>query len=136
VPGPTTLSLSGSGTSVTLSWTSPGNDSLNGVQIGVAKEFVVRGSASLITSANFDSATLVTGAPAPDLPGTSHQLVVNACSLGLKYFAVKTKDYSGNVSAMSNVVVVPPNTITDLDLNAGCTSIDVSWTSPGSGCSI
>ena len=135
-PGAVTLSLSGSGTSVTLSWTSPGNDTYNGDQLGVAKEFILRGSASPITSSNFDQATLVTGLPDPGLPGTSRQKTINACSLGLKYFALKTKDHSNNVSAMSNVVSVPPLGITDLTGTMNCTSVDLQWTSPGSGCSI
>src|SRR5262245_13214482 len=98
-PGAVTLALSGSGTSVTLSWASPGNDTYNGQQLGVAKEFILRGSASPITASNFDSATAVSGLPVPDLPGTSQQISINACSLGLKYFALKTRDYSGNTSA-------------------------------------
>src|SRR5262249_34657102 len=135
-PGAVTLALSGSGTSVTLSWASPGNDTYNGQQLGLAKEFILRGSASPITTSNFDSGAAVAGLPAPDLPGTSQQISINACSLGLKYFALKTRDYSGNTSAMSNVVVAPPNAITDLGVTVHCTSIDLTWTAPGSGCPV
>jgi hypothetical protein len=135
-PGATTLTLSGSGASVTLGWTSPGDDTQGGVQLGVAKEFELRGSASPITAANFASATLVAGAPAPGLPGTSHQLTVNACTLNMKYFAFKTKDYQGNLSAMSNVVVVPPSPVTDLGAMVHCTTIDLTWSAPGVGCAV
>jgi hypothetical protein len=107
-PGPVTLSLAGSGSSVTLSWSSPGNDTYNGQQLGVAKEFILRGSPNPITPANFDTATNVTGLPMPDLPGTAEQMTIDACALGVRYLALKTRDYSGNVSDLSNVIAVPP----------------------------
>src|SRR5262249_22225061 len=132
-PGATTISLSGTGPSVTLSWTSPGNDTYNGQQLGVAKEVDVRGSSSPITTANFDSATPLTGVPVPDLPGTSRSTTIDACSLNLRYFAIKTRDYAGNVSAMSNVVVAWPSQVADLspnDVSKRC--MTVTWTAPTS----
>lgn len=106
-PGPTSLTLAGSGNNVTLSWTSPGDDTYNGQQLGVAKAFDLRGSNTPITVDNFSAATALTGVPIPDLPGTSHQMSVAACAMGLNYFAIRTQDWAGNVSALSNVVSVP-----------------------------
>src|SRR5262249_32282402 len=37
---------------------------------------------------------------------------------------------------MSNVVAAPPLTITDLAVTIHCTSMDLTWTAPGSGCAI
>ena len=51
--------------SVQLSWTASGDDSLT----GTAAQYDLRYATSLITAANFASATQVTGEPTPGAPG-------------------------------------------------------------------
>ena len=94
-------------TSATLAWTAVGDDSLT----GTATSYDVRYSTSPITAANFTSATAASGVPAPAVAGTAQSVVVR--NLGRQvtyYFALRTTDDSGNVSAVSNV---PSATTTD-----------------------
>jgi chitodextrinase len=87
--------------SVTLTWTAPGDDSL----IGPATRYDIRYSTSLITSANFASATAVTSPPAPVAPTTSQSFNVTGLQPSTAYwFAIKTQDDAGNWSGLSNVV--------------------------------
>ena len=93
-------------TSVTLAWTAVGDDSLS----GTATSYQVRYSTAPITLANFASATAVTP-PAPAAPGTGQGVVVRGLSRQVTYyFALRTVDEAGNVSALSNV---PSATTTD-----------------------
>jgi hypothetical protein len=87
--------------SVTLTWTTPGDDSLS----GTASQFDIRYSTSPITLANFASATrFTTGVPAPAAPGTSQGvLVTGLASATTYYFAIKTADDASNWSGISNV---------------------------------
>jgi len=98
VAGATTAS------SVTLSWVATGDDSL----AGIAHHYELRWSASPITAANFASATLVaTGVPAPAAPGTTQGCTVGGLNRSVDlYFAIRVHDEAGNVSALSNVVLV------------------------------
>lgn len=87
-------------TSATLAWTAVGDDSLT----GTATSYDVRYSTAPITIANFASATAVTGVSAPSVAGTAQSVVVRGLSRqGTYYFALRTTDDSGNVSALSNV---------------------------------
>ena len=93
--------------SATLAWTAVGDDSLT----GTATSYEVRYSTSPITAANFASATAVTGEPTPAAPGTAQSMVVSGLSRQVTYyFALRTVDEAGNVSALSNV---PTATTTD-----------------------
>ncbi|OXM83764.1 lyase [Paenibacillus rigui] len=57
-----------------------------------------------MTSANFGSATQVSGEPAPAAAGTSQSLTVNGLSTATTYyFALITTDDAGNSSTLSNV---------------------------------
>ena len=88
-------------TSVKLTWTSPGDDSL----VGTASQFDIRYSTSLITAASFNSATAVSGVPAPAAPGTLQNFTVTGLTPSTTYwFAMKTADDVPNWSGMSNVV--------------------------------
>ncbi|MEO5617676.1 MAG: fibronectin type III domain-containing protein [Candidatus Eisenbacteria bacterium] len=87
--------------SVTLSWTTPGDDSLT----GTASQFDVRYSTSLITEANYALATRFAGTPTPTAPGSSQSVVVTGLSPGTTYyFALKTGDDVPNWAIISNVV--------------------------------
>jgi len=87
--------------SVTLSWTTPGDDSLT----GTASQFDVRYSTSPITAATFASATRFLGTPTPTAPGTTQSVVISGLLPATTYyFALKTGDDVPNWSLISNVV--------------------------------
>ena len=72
--------------SVTLTWTSPGDDGNS----GTASEYDIRYSTSLITAANWDAATQATGEPSPQPAGSSETFTVdNLQSSTTYYFAVR-----------------------------------------------
>lgn len=86
--------------SVTLSWTAPGDDG----NTGTAASYDIRYSTSAITSGNWSSASQVSGEPAPLTAGTSQSFTVTGLSASTTYyFAIKTTDEAANTSALSNV---------------------------------
>jgi phosphodiesterase/alkaline phosphatase D-like protein len=88
-------------TSVRLTWTTPGDDSLS----GTASQFDVRYSTSAITAANFNNATRWTATPTPTAPGTNQSVTVTGLSPSTTYwFAIKTADEVPHWSAISNVI--------------------------------
>jgi len=90
-------------TSVHLTWTTPGDDSLT----GTATQFDLRYSTSSITAANFASAIRWTATPAPTAPGTTQSVTVTGLTPSTTYwFAIKTADEVPNWSAISNIVTV------------------------------
>jgi len=124
--------------SVTLTWTTPGDDSLS----GTASQFDVRYSTAPITAANFTSATRFLGTPVPTAPGTSQSVVVTGLAAATTYyFAIKTGDDVPNWSLVSNVVskttLAAPDTIRPVAIaNVGVTSVTdstalLSWTATG-----
>lgn len=96
----TDLAASGVGiTHVTLTWTSP-VDSAN----GSASVYDLRYATSPITEANFSTATPV-DVPAPSPAGTTESFTVSGLQGGVTYyFAIKSADFFGNFSSLSNVV--------------------------------
>jgi len=123
-------------TSVTLTWTSPGDDSIT----GTAAVYDVRYSLSAITAANWGSATQATGEPSPLAAGSSETFAVqNLASSTTYYFAICTGDDVPNWSALSNVIsrttlaeVIAPAAIANLTLNTPTlNSITLHWTAPG-----
>ncbi len=98
--------------SVTLSWTTPGDDSLT----GTASQFDIRYATSPITAANFASATRWTsGVPAPAAPGTSQSVQITGLSPATAYwFAIKTADDVPNWAGVSNVVTRTTATAPDV----------------------
>jgi len=86
--------------SITLSWTAPGDDANS----GTAASYDIRYSTSPINESNWDSATQVTGEPAPLLAGSHQSMTITGLSAGTTYyFAIKTSDDAGNVSLLSNI---------------------------------
>jgi len=87
-------------TSVTLNWTSPGD---NGTE-GTARSYELRRSNADITVANWKSATKVAGAPVP-LPAGKRQ----GCNVSgllpdnIYYFAIRATDGHNNTAPISNV---------------------------------
>jgi chitodextrinase len=98
--------------SVTLTWTTPGDDSLS----GTASQFDIRYSTSLITAANFLAATRWTaGVPVPTAPGTVQSVMVTGLSPATTYwFAIKTGDEVPNWAGISNVATKATTTAPDV----------------------
>lgn len=105
--------------SVSLAWTSPGDDGLT----GTPSLYDLRWSAAPFTAATFASATPVS----PQPPAISGGLPQSYVMLGLDpgttyYFALRARDDAGNWSGVSNVVsavtraadTTPPAAINDL----------------------
>jgi len=123
--------------SVQLNWTASGDDSLS----GTAAQYDLRYATSLITAANFASATQVTGEPAPGAPGTSQSHTVTGLQPATTYwFAIKTADDAGNWSLVSNVVSkatsVAPDVIRPAPASVAVsavsdTSATLAWTAVG-----
>ena len=127
--------------SVTLTWTAPGSDGLQ----GTASEYDVRWDRRMITTENWPFALELDGEPLPRPAGEHETVEARSLPNGtLYYFAVKTRDAGGLWSKISNVAssaplpdTLPPNPVVDLAGTAASpTSIALSWTSPGDDGSI
>ncbi len=124
-------------TSVTLTWTAPGDDSLT----GTATQYDVRWSTSPITAGNFGSATAASGAPSPQASGSTETMLVNGLSPATTYwFAVRTRDDAGNWSLVSNIVqwttpsaadTVRPAPLAVQLAGSTASSVSLSWTASG-----
>lgn len=103
-------------TSITLTWTAPGDD----FNTGTAAGYDLRLSNTKISESNWASATQVNGEPVPGVAGTAENLTVSGLLCGtVHYFALKTVDDAANVSVLSNVAtgktsVCPTLTVTPL----------------------
>ncbi|MDZ7342023.1 MAG: GDSL-type esterase/lipase family protein [candidate division KSB1 bacterium] len=90
-----------SGSSVTLTWKAPGDDSLT----DRASFYDIRYSLTAITNDNWKNATKVTNADRPKAPGSTESFSVMGLEGNKKYyFALKTGDEENNWSLLSNVV--------------------------------
>jgi hypothetical protein len=98
--------------SVTLQWTTPGDDGT----VGRATRYDMRYSVIPITELNFASSTVVSGLPSPASAGTTQTFTAtNVPGDVALFFAIKTVDEAGNWSPISNLVVHPSQT-TDVPL--------------------
>jgi hypothetical protein len=121
--------------SIAVRFTAPGDDG----SLGTASSYDLRYSTSPITTANFAAAVKAsTVAPSPS--GTQESVTVSGLAGNATYyFALKTADDRGNVSAMSNVLQtatrdnVAPGLIDDLTATTGPLpgTILLSWTATG-----
>ena len=104
-PAQMTLALGSTGsTSVTVTWTDVGDDSLTGVATAVD----LRWSTALITTANWASATVVSGVPVPGAPGTAHSKTINGLDRSRDlWFAARTRDDVNQSSELSPTLMVP-----------------------------
>lgn len=120
-----------------LTWTAPGDDGT----AGKATEYDIRYATSVITEANWSSATPMTPCPAPRPAGTSEYMTVGGLDSETTYhFALKTADEVPNWSGLSNVVnatttkldTIPPAEVTDLAcVSTTASSASLTWTAPG-----
>ncbi len=121
--------------SITLSWTAPGD---NG-STGTATTYDIRYSTSAINAGNWASATQVTGEPAPQAAGTNQNMTITGLAADTTYyFAIETADEVPNWSALSNVPTgktsdtVAPAAVSNLATSSPtASSITLSWTAPG-----
>ena len=133
------LSVTGTtGTTLSLRWTAPGDDGAT----GTATSYDIRYSTSAITSANWASATTVTGEPVPLGAGTVQTFTVTGLQPSRTYYvAMKTTDDGSNISALSNVPTgatldtIPPAPVRDLsyEQNGGTGIEEVAWIEPSAG---
>lgn len=123
-------------TSLRLNWTSPGDDG----STGTAAQYDIRYSTATITAANWSSATLVTGEPAPLVAGSAQTFTVTGLTSSTTYyFALMTADEVPNWSGLSNVAsgatsteTTPPSAIANLGAGSPTEhSIELSWSAPG-----
>jgi FlgD Ig-like domain len=93
--------------SVTLQWTTPGDDGMT----GRATRYDMRYSMIPITELNFATSTVVSGLPSPAGAGTTQTFTAtNVPGDVALFFAMKTVDEAGNWSPISNVIVHPSQT--------------------------
>lgn len=87
------------GSSISLTWTAPGDDST----IGKVREYRIRYSHSPISSVNWDQATPVTDPPTPKVSGSDEAFDVTGLDPDtVYYFAVRGVDEAGNSGDVSN----------------------------------
>lgn len=86
------------GTTVTLSWTAPGDDG----DTGTAAEYDLRWSGVPITDATWGACNRATGEPTPLVGGTNQVAAVDVGLIGTFHFALKTADEVPNWSELSN----------------------------------
>ena len=84
---------------VTLSWTSP-HDALSGVA-----GYVVKAAAYPLTAGNFDAEPTVAVSTTPSPEGAAEQFVVSVPTISTVYFAMRSSDEAGNLSAISNTAL-------------------------------
>lgn len=98
--------------SITLSWTAPGDDGTS----GTAASYIIRYATTTITDSNWPSAADFSSPPTPLAAGTSQSVLIAGLTPGTTYyFAIKAKDEEGNESELSNIVsavtaLPPPDT--------------------------
>jgi C1A family cysteine protease len=121
-------------TSITLTWTAPGNDGAS----GLAASYRLAYSTSPINASNFSSLTPVTGVSTPQISGSTESFTVNNLTPGTTYyFAITTTDSSGNTSALSNVFSDTTPTVlaqtSGATLTSGTAGLSYSTTFSASG---
>ena len=126
-------------TSITLTWTAPGDDG----NTGTATTYDVRyRTGGAVDSSNWAGAGQATGEPTPHVAGTGETFVVSGLSSStVYYFALETADEVPNWSAISNspsgttstpADTTPPATVSNLATSSPTTtSLPLTWTAPG-----
>ncbi|MCD4817097.1 MAG: fibronectin type III domain-containing protein [Candidatus Cloacimonetes bacterium] len=118
-----------------LTWTAVGDDFLE----GIAFEYILKMSTSIISEENWDSATTIENVPLPSPSGELETLTITDFEPGLQYyFGIKAIDDESNASPLSNIAesVIPqddisPATINDLLAETVVNDAILTWTAPG-----
>ena len=88
-------------TAATLCWTAPGDDG----DSGYAFQYDLRASLDSITAADFAQAYKIDSIDPPVTPGVTQCYTLDSLEAGqMYYFALKTCDFEGNWSGMSNCI--------------------------------
>jgi len=88
------------GTSITLTWTSPGDDGI----VGRARTYDIRYSTSTITEQNWDGASTAIGEPYPKVVGYEETFTVGDLDpTTTYYFCIRAGDDANNWSDLSNI---------------------------------
>ncbi len=122
--------VSSTATTVTLSWTSPGNDGTT----GTASQYDLRYATTSITEQTWAAAIRVADLPAPQPAGSKQSFTVTGLSLGFYYFALKTADGAGNWSVLSNAAADSTESPTPVRLTTSTQPIgatDPDWSPDG-----
>jgi len=86
-------------TGLSLTWTAPAD-----AEQGSASYYELRYSTSPITTENFEQALRTASGPKPGAAGATEQFTLKGLSAEQTYYvAIRSSDYSGNVSVISNV---------------------------------
>ncbi len=122
------LAAQTTGSSITLTWSAPGDDSLT----GIATRYDLRYSIAPITPQNFTLASQVTGLPAPGAPRAVQSFTVTSLAPSQRYyFAIRTVDERGNWSSISNVVQkTAPSAPVDVPNAEIAISFSMPWPNP------
>ncbi len=118
----------------TLHWTAPSDNGMS----GSASSYDIRYSFSSIDrDSDFETATQLTGEPAPRSAGSAESFTVTGLpGEAILYFAIKSADDVPNVSALSNTAMyttgIAPAAVGNLEARAeSASSIELSWTATG-----
>jgi hypothetical protein len=119
----TDLAASTAGSSITLTWTAPGDDG----NVGTAASYGIRYADAILTADGWDAATAVASPPAPQTAGSAETLTIDGLATQtVWYFALKAEDEAGNTSPMSNVAASdgnePPDACFTVTPDTGTTS--------------
>ena len=95
--------INSTGSIVNLRWTSPGDDGI----AGKTRVYDIRYSTSTITDSTWETATAVTGEPAPKVVGYEETFTVSGLdAMTIYYFAIKAADEAANWSELSNIASI------------------------------
>jgi hypothetical protein len=128
----TNLSVAAQGdTAVVLSWTAPTDRGPS----AEASAYDIRYSPSYFSKPTWESATQVLEEPKPKPPGETESFTVPGLSPDTSYyFGLKTRDQAGNISEVSNIVLLdvdPPDPITNLQvIGVTAHTVSLSWMAP------
>lgn len=126
--------------SVVLVWTAPGDDGSVGTATTYALRYRTVPVSGTDTLSWWNSATAVSGLPAPRPAGSTDSMRVrNLQPLTTYYFILRAADEVPNWSTFSNVASkttggdnTPPSSIADLSVTGATgTSLALRWTAPG-----
>lgn len=88
---------------VILKWTAPGNDGYSGQAAGYDLRYHPAFKGPIEDESTWLEATRATGEPSPSIVGGIDSIVVHDLMCGEEYyFCIKTYDFSGNFSVLSN----------------------------------
>ncbi len=118
------LAVSAQTANATLTWTAPGDDAYSGNSVTT---YDVRFSEAPINESNFAFAPSV-ASPTPVSPGAQQEVTISGLSGSTTYyFAVKSRDDSGNRSSISNVASQSTGDVLCVNDDFSGSSVSSDW---------